>query len=59
MMRALGAGGGFEGRVARVASARLTHAVAAALAIGAFSLCLTVAFTVMSIKVAMAMPLPG
>ena len=54
MMRALGAGGGFEGRVARVASARLTHAVAVALAIGAFSLCLTVAFTVMSIRVAMA-----
>jgi hypothetical protein len=59
MIRSLGTGGGFDGRVGRVASARLTHAVVAALAVGAFSLCLTVAFTVMSIKVAMAMPIAG
>jgi hypothetical protein len=59
MIRSVGTGGGFEGRVARVASARLTNAVVAALAVGAFSLCLTVAFTVMSIKVAMAMPIAG
>ena len=59
MIRSVGTGGGFEGRVARTASARLTNAVAAALAAAAFSLCLTVAFTVMSIKVAMALPLPG
>jgi hypothetical protein len=59
MIRSVGTGGGFDGRVARVASARLTNAVVAALAVGAFSLCLTVAFTVMSIKVAMAMPIAG
>ena len=36
---------------------RLTHAVAARLAIGGLSLCLIVALTVLSIKVAMAMPI--
>jgi hypothetical protein len=36
----------------------LTNAVAASLAIGALSLCLIVALTVLSIKVSMAMPLP-
>jgi hypothetical protein len=58
MIRSVGAGG-FEGRISRTASMRLTNAVVAALVAGAFSLCLTVAFTVMSIKVAMALPLPG
>jgi hypothetical protein len=37
----------------------LTHAVAASLAIGALSLCLIVTLTVLSIKVTMAMPIPG
>ena len=50
---------GFEGRSAPVASSRLTHTVAASLAIGALSLCLIVALTVLSIKVTMAMPLPA
>jgi hypothetical protein len=35
----------------------LNHAVAASLAVGALSLCLIVAFTVLSIKASMAMPL--
>ena len=50
---------GFESRPAPVASSRLTDAIAASLAIGALSLCLVVALTVLSIKVTMAMPLPG
>jgi len=44
---------------APVASSRLTHAVAGALAIGGLSLCLIVALTVLSIKVTMAMPIPA
>ena len=58
MIRSPGVGAGFEDRSAPVASSRLIHAVAASLAIGALSLCLTVALTVLSIKVSMAMPLP-
>ena len=58
MIRSPGAAG-FEGRSAPVASSRLTHAVAASLAFGAASLCLIVCLTVLSIKVSMAMPLPG
>ena len=46
-------------RSAPVASSRLTHAVAASLAIGALSLCLIVTLTVLSIKVTMAMPIPA
>ena len=57
MMRSLG-GSGFDGGSAPVASSRLTHAVAASLAIGALSLCLIVSLTVLSIKVSMAMPIP-
>ena len=57
-MRSQGMRGGFEGRVTRVASARLTNAVAASLAIAAFTVCLTLAFAVISIKVAMVMPIP-
>ena len=57
-MRSQGTSGGFGGRVTRVASARLTNAVAASLAIAAFAICLTLAFAVMSIKVAMGMPIP-
>jgi len=49
---------GFEGHAAPVASSRLINAVAASLAIGALSLCLIVALTVLSIKVSMACPLP-
>jgi len=58
MIRSPGAAG-FDGREVSVASPRLTHAVAASLAIGALSLCLIVAVTALSIKVALAMPLPA
>ena len=58
MTRSPGAAG-FEGPSAPVASSRLTHAVAASLAIGAASLCLIVSLTVLSIKVSMAMPIPA
>lgn len=50
---------GFVSRPAPVASSRLTNAIAATLAIGAFSLCLAVTLTVLSIRVSMAMPFPG
>jgi hypothetical protein len=50
---------GFASRPAPVASSRLTNAIAATLAIGALSLCLAVALTVLSIRVLMAMPLPA
>jgi hypothetical protein len=58
MKRSPGAAG-FNGRFAPAASSRLTDAVAASLAIGALSLCLIVTLTALSIKVAMAMPLPA
>jgi hypothetical protein len=58
MIRSPGAGG-FDGCPVPVASSRLTHAVAASLAIGALSLCLIVTLTVLSIKVTQAMPLPA
>ncbi|HEU4805836.1 MAG TPA: hypothetical protein VFS91_08535 [Nitrobacter sp.] len=41
----------------RVASTRLTKTVAASLAIAAFAICLSLAFVVMSIKDAIAMPI--
>jgi hypothetical protein len=50
---------GFVRPFAPVASSRLTDAVAASLAIGSLSLCLIVTLTVLSIKVAMAMPIPA
>jgi hypothetical protein len=50
---------GFTSRPAPVASSRLTNAIAAMLAIGALSLCLVVTLTVLSIRVSMAMPIPG
>jgi len=50
---------GFVSRPAPVASSRLTNAIAATLAIGAFSLCLVVTLTVLSIRVSMAMPFAG
>ena len=49
---------GFGSRLAP-ASSRLTNAIATSLAIGALSLCLVVTLTVLSIKVTMAMPIPG
>ncbi len=58
MIRSSGAAG-FASGCAPVASSRLTHAVAASLAIGAMSLCLIVSLTVLSIKVSMAMPIPA
>jgi hypothetical protein len=57
-MRSQGTSGGFGGRVARLASTRLTNAVAASLAIAAFAICLSLAFAVLSIKGATAMPIP-
>jgi hypothetical protein len=58
MIRSPGATG-FAGCAAPVASSRLTRAVAASLAIGALSLCLIVALTVLSTEVTMAMPIPA
>ena len=50
---------GFESRPALVVSSRLTNAIAVSLAIGALSLCLAVTFTVLSIQVSMALPIPN
>jgi len=56
MMRSPGAAG-FSGQSAPVASPRLIDAVAASLAVGAISLCLVVALTVvLSIRTCMATP---
>ena len=57
MMPSRGSIGWFGGRFAPVASSRLTNAVAASLAIAAFAVVLSLAFAMMSIKVAMAMPI--
>ncbi|WP_275199740.1 hypothetical protein [Bradyrhizobium sp. CSA207] len=57
MIRASGTAG-FQGLPATVASSRLTHAVAASLAVAALSLCLIVTLTVLSTKTTMAMGLP-
>jgi hypothetical protein len=57
MIRASGTVG-FQGRSAIAASSRLTHAVAASLAVAALSLCLIVTLTVLSTKATMAMGLP-
>jgi hypothetical protein len=59
MIRSLRQGTGFQLRLSPVASSRLTHAVAAALAIGCLSLCLIVTLTMLSIRVSMAMPIAG
>jgi hypothetical protein len=48
---------GFTGQSAPVASPRLIDAVVASLALGAFSLCLIVTLTVLSLRASMAMPL--
>lgn len=55
MIRSSGAAG-FDSRSAPVASSRLTHAVAASLAIASLSLCLIVTLTVLSIQVTMPLP---
>jgi hypothetical protein len=57
MIRASGTVG-FQGRSAIAPSSRLTHAVAASLAIAALSLGLIVTLTVLSTKATMAMGLP-
>ncbi|WP_291867524.1 hypothetical protein [Bradyrhizobium sp.] len=56
MIRPSGAHG-LDGRPVPVALSRLTHSVAGSLAIGGLSLCLVVTLAVLSIKVAMAMPI--
>jgi hypothetical protein len=48
---------GFGGRSTPVASPRLIDAVAAALVLSAFSLCLVAAVTALSIKAALAIPI--
>ena len=48
---------GFGGRTAPVASTRLIDAVVASLAFSAFSLCLVVAATALSVKAGMALPI--
>ena len=58
-MRGSPAATGFESRSADTASSRLHELVAAALAIGALSLCTIVTLTVFSIKVSMALPIPA
>ena len=58
MKRCSGAAG-FYGRAAPVASPRLMDAVAALLAIGALSLCLIVALTVLANKIGMAISIPA
>jgi hypothetical protein len=57
MIRASGTVG-FQGRPVIAASSRLTHALAASLAVAALSLCLIVTLTVLSTKATMAMALP-
>ena len=58
MIRSLGVGAGFSGRPALATSPKLTNAVAASLAVGAVSLCLIVTLTVLSIRGALAVPIP-
>ncbi|MGY4227081.1 hypothetical protein ACVMIH_004442 [Bradyrhizobium sp. USDA 4503] len=50
---------GFDGRPAPVASTRLTNAIAASLALGALTLCLVVAVTVLSSNITMATAIPA
>ena len=59
MIRSLRVVAGFQPRPAVVASARLGNAVAATLAVACLSLCLVVALTLLTLKVATAMPLPA
>jgi hypothetical protein len=48
---------GFSGQDTPVASPRLIDAVVASLALGAFSLCLVVTLTALSLRACMAMPI--
>ena len=50
---------GFHGRLAPVASSRLTNAIAASLALSALTLCLVVAVTVLSSNPSMATVIPA
>ncbi|MGY2809207.1 hypothetical protein [Bradyrhizobium sp. USDA 4506] len=50
---------GFDGRPAPVASSGLTNAIAASLALGALTLCLVVAVTVLSSNITMATAIPA
>ena len=59
MIRSLRVVAGFEPRPAVIASRRLSNAVAATLAVGCLSLCLIVTLTLLTLKVATAMPLPA
>lgn len=59
MTRSPIAGLGFGLRSVRVASSKLSNAVAASLAVASLSLCLIVAVTFLTIKVATAMPVAG
>jgi hypothetical protein len=59
MARSQIAGLGFGLRSVGVASSKLSNAVAASLAVASLSLCLIVAVTLLTIKVAAAMPVAG
>ena len=59
MIRSSDAETGFVQRFALSASTKLTHAVAASLALGSVSLCLILALTVLSTRISMAMPFQG
>lgn len=59
MIRSTVSGIGFELKSVRVASSRLTNAVAASLAVAALSLCVIVTLTALSIKAMAAMPIAG
>ena len=59
MIRSLRVVAGFEPRPALVASTRLGNAVAATVAVCCLSLCLIVTLTLLTLKVATAMPLPA
>jgi hypothetical protein len=59
MTRSPISGLGFGLRSVRVASSKLSNAVAASLAVASLSLCLIVAVTLLTIKVATAMPVAG
>lgn len=59
MTRSQIAGLGFGLRSVRVASSKLSNAVATSLAVASLSLCLIVTVTHLTIKVATAMPVAG
>lgn len=59
MIRSLRVVAGFQPRPAKVASTRLGNALAASIAVACLSLCLIVTLTLLTLKVATAMPLPA